>query len=304
MPQGRDSRTGRHAGSAAPPRNFALFVEDAARRHQDLSRRLQQISRFVVQNPDAVALDTVKELADKARVPPSSLVRFAQVMGYSGFSDMQEIFKSRMLAERPGISAKLGVLRRELGESGASANAVSPIERIALGDIAALEHLLDGLSLKEIARAVALMAKARRVWILGAARAYPIAFFLYNALIHLQRDAHLLDNAGGLAADHARLMGRHDAIMAVAFPPYPEDSVSIVRAAAEKAVPIIAMTDTPLNPIARAATVSFAVPEAEFAYLRSLAAPFSLAQMLAVSLAESLDPGSVAHAADGEAFGW
>jgi DNA-binding MurR/RpiR family transcriptional regulator len=58
-----------------------------------LPRQLRQVAIHLSQNPSDVALGTVVEIAQSAGVQPSALVRFAQNLGYPGFSDLQEIFK-------------------------------------------------------------------------------------------------------------------------------------------------------------------------------------------------------------------
>ena len=59
-----------------------------------LPKKLRQVAIHLWQHPTAVALGTVTSVADEAGVQPSTLVRFAQAFGYSGFSNMQEVFKA------------------------------------------------------------------------------------------------------------------------------------------------------------------------------------------------------------------
>src|SRR5579863_1187508 len=59
-----------------------------------LPKKLRQVAIHLWQHPTAVALGTVTSVADEAGVQPSTLVRFAQAFGYSGFSDLQDVFKA------------------------------------------------------------------------------------------------------------------------------------------------------------------------------------------------------------------
>src|SRR5579863_4093721 len=59
-----------------------------------LPRKLRQVAIHLWQHPIAVALGNVTSVADEAGVQPSTLVRFAQAFGYSGFSDLQDVFKA------------------------------------------------------------------------------------------------------------------------------------------------------------------------------------------------------------------
>src|SRR6478672_1305099 len=64
-------------------------------------KRLRQVAIFLWQHPSDVALGTISEVARKAGVQPSTLVRFAQIFGYAGFSDFQGLFKDHVRGLRP-----------------------------------------------------------------------------------------------------------------------------------------------------------------------------------------------------------
>ena len=48
--------------------------------YSNLSRRLQQITRHAMSNPNEMALETIVVIAERADVPQSSLIRFAKVL--------------------------------------------------------------------------------------------------------------------------------------------------------------------------------------------------------------------------------
>ncbi len=64
-------------------------------RYDDLSPHLQRLARIALEDPNSVALETVAAIAARVGVQPSTLIRFAKEFGYSGFSQMQKIFKLR-----------------------------------------------------------------------------------------------------------------------------------------------------------------------------------------------------------------
>src|SRR3954469_6302393 len=64
-------------------------------------KRLRQVAIFLWQHPSDVALGTIAQVAEQAGVQPSTLVRFAQIFGYSGFSDFQGLFKEHLRGSLP-----------------------------------------------------------------------------------------------------------------------------------------------------------------------------------------------------------
>ncbi len=83
------------------PESFEALKAAIAERYPSLSRQLQKIARFVLENPDEKALETVTTIAGRAEVQPSSMIRFAQALGYDGFSTMQQVFRWNLVARAP-----------------------------------------------------------------------------------------------------------------------------------------------------------------------------------------------------------
>lgn len=276
------------------PLTYEQLITAIAERHGTMSKRFQQIARFVVQNPNDVALESVKTISATAGVQPSTLVRFAQSFDYAGFSDMQRVFQSRLLTAAPSFTDRINALKKELGGQAGEPHQAS-LRDLVIGDMAALQHLLESTSEESLERAAALLSEARTVYVIGQLRAYPVANYLRYVLTHLRRDVRLLDGAGGLAAEQAELMAPDCVLLAVSFRYYAREVVDIVEAAAGRDIPIVAITDSQLSPLAKHATVTFEVPEGEFNFSRSLAAPMCLAQALVIGMAERL-PQEIADA--------
>ena len=87
-----------------------------AQRHAELPSRLQQVAEFVLDHPTDVAFGTVAEVASRTGVQPSAIVRFARAVGFNGFTEMQQVFRSRLVAGvAPSYKARLSRLKRDQG---------------------------------------------------------------------------------------------------------------------------------------------------------------------------------------------
>jgi DNA-binding MurR/RpiR family transcriptional regulator len=89
----------------------------------------------------------------------------------------------------------------------------------------------------------------------------------------------------GLFAEQGELIEPRDVLIAISAHPYAPETLAVAEAAARRHVPIIAVTDTPVSPLARLATLCLIVRETELRGLRSLTASLCLAQTLVVALA-------------------
>jgi len=276
--------------STAVPKNYEGIVNLITKHYADLSTRFQQIARFFTQNPNVIALESINSIAEKCGVHPSSLVRFAQHFGYSGFKEMQEVFRTRLVTTAPGFRERISALESELSHNESSGN-LGFLRDLVARDIAALQGLLEGIPEESLASVAALLAKADTIYIAGQLRSEPIASFLRYLLTMLQRRVVLLDPAGGLAQEMAGTMTERDVLVAIAFRHYAKEVVAICDVAVANATPMAAITDSPLSPLAKSAHTLFTVPEEEYTFSRSLAAPMCLVQCIAVATAAVLQPG-------------
>jgi DNA-binding MurR/RpiR family transcriptional regulator len=266
------------------PASFDDLKQLISHRYGELSDRLRQIAEFALEHPNDMALGTVAAVATRAGVQPSAIVRFANSFGYNGFSDLQRVFRERLVAGSPSYRQRIDSMR-DKAETVRKANGTdSVLGQFADDGMAALQHLRETIRPADLTRAVAVLARANEIYLLGQGRAFPVAYYLYYAIARLDLRAHLLDGIGGLLHEEARAAARDDVLIAVSFKEYSRDVATIVDEAAARGVKIIALTDGPLSPIARNAAVSFEVDQSPALPFRSLVAPMCLAQSLVVAL--------------------
>jgi DNA-binding MurR/RpiR family transcriptional regulator len=273
------------------PKNYEGIVNLITQQYPGLSAGFQQIARFITQNPNVVALESINAIASKCGSHPSSLVRFAQNLGYTGFKHLQEVFQTRLATAAPGFRERISALESELSRNEDHGN-LGHLKGLVVRDIAALQGLLDSVSEESLSRAATLLTQAETVYIAGQLRSEPIATFLRYLLTMLHRRVVLLDPAGGLAQEMAATMSGRDVLVAIAFRHYAKEVVTISEVAVAGAVPIIAITDSQLSPLAKDASVLFTVPEDEYTFSRSLAAPMCLVQCIAIAAAVVLQPSA------------
>lgn len=273
------------------PRNYEDLIRIIHARHDSMSKTYQRIAVYLTQNPNDVAVLGVNAIAERVGIHASSFVRFAQALGYQGFKDLQTLFQKRLSTAAPGFEARIRALEEELGARGDRSEAAF-LHDLVLRDVASLQDLLKGIDPDDLARAVTLMENADTIYLVGQLRSAPVVDLLRYVLTMLGKRAVILDPSGGLATHMARTIRDQDLLMAVSFRFYATEVVNIVEAAAGRGVKVVAITDSTLSPLAKNAAVVFAVPEHEYTFSRSLAAPMCLAQALTVALASRLQDGA------------
>jgi DNA-binding MurR/RpiR family transcriptional regulator len=262
---------------SGPPTSVEGFQERLVAVSDLLPKRLRQCADYIAANSDRIAVSTVAELAAGASVPPSAVMRFCQLLGFSGFSEMQRLFRDIYAPVRPDYATRL----RNLREQGDGSTSALLAEFVDAGR-QSLEALARVADEKLLDAAVAHLARAELIHVIGFRRAFPVASYLAYALEKMGIPAMLHDGTGKL--DHAHAVRPGDALIAITFAPYSGETVALAESAARRKVPVIAITDTAISPVASSAAVVLTVPEVDFGAFRSLSATLALAITLAVAL--------------------
>jgi DNA-binding MurR/RpiR family transcriptional regulator len=274
------------------PSDYEDLIRIIHERYDAMSKSYQRIAVYLTQNPNDVAVLSVHAIAERCEVHASNVVRFAQALGYDGFKTLQGLFQKRLSTAAPGFEARVKALEKELGAR-TDRSERGFLHDLVVRDIASLQNLLVEVSEADLKKAVTLLEKAEVIYLLGQLRSAPVVDLLRYILTMLGKRCVLLDPSGGLATHMARAIRKTDLLFAVSFRFYATEVVNIVNEAATRKVPVIAISDSTLSPVAKAANVLLAVPEHEYTFSRSLAAPMCLAQALTVALAARLQRNSV-----------
>ena len=252
-------------------------------RLETLPKRLRQLAAYALEKPEEMAFGTVAEIADHAGVQPSTLVRFAQTLGYDGFSHLQQVFRARLRERFPDYRERLAVLRQEEGDGGEAAPLLDGFVNAAS---ISLNRLRETVSVQELGRAIATLAKAETIYLLGARRVFPVAAYLAYAFGKLGIRTNLIDHVAQLGPEQLAMASRRDVVLAISYTPYAPVTVELAAAAARRGVPVVAITDSAFSPLVHEADVWLEVSEADHGAFRSLSASFALAMALAVGTAE------------------
>lgn len=278
--------------SYRPPESYEDLIKLIHDRYEDMSKSYQRIALYLTQNPNEVAVLSVNAIGAKCGIHASSFVRYAQSLGYKGFKELQAVFQRRLSTAAPGFDARVRALEGELG--GARAGELGFLADLVARDVASLQDLLANMSAEDLAAAAGMMEQADTVYLIGQLRSAPVVELLRYVLTMLGKRTVLLDAGGGLSTHMAKVIRPEDLLIVVSFRFYATEVVNVAEETAARGVPIVAITDSTLSPYAKLARVLFAVPEHEYTFSRSLAAPMCLAQGLCVALAARLQKDGTA----------
>ncbi|HEV7912123.1 MAG TPA: MurR/RpiR family transcriptional regulator [Albitalea sp.] len=250
-----------------------------------MSPQLQRIARFALDKPHDLALGTVATIAGAAEVQPSSMIRFANALGFSGFSQMQQVFQGHLVERSVSYAQRFDPLRRGRRSGPQHRGVLHSFVGDAVAELARLE---DNIRADDMKAAVKLLCGARQIHVLAQRHAFPIACYLAPALNQLELPVRLLDGVGGMLHEFSRGIGSGDVLLAASFRPYSPDVIETAGACRARGAKVIAITDSTLSPLKPLADVCFELGDDSDQPLRSLVGPLCLAQALVAGTGHQL----------------
>ena len=255
-------------------------------RYESLSKRLQQIARYVLDEPNAIALETLAVLSERTGVQPSAIVRFAKSFGFDGATQMQRLFRDGLLSGTAplGYSERVREFNQNV-EGKAVGDPSQVLGEFVEGNVLALQNLSKIIARDDLASAVKLISQAETVYVAGFRRSFPVAAYLAYSLLQVDKKTVFIDSLGGMSLQQVHGITGRDLLIAVSYHPYAGETVHVVDAAVEKGCKVLSISDSLVSPVAKPASLVLQVREAEIRKFRSLSASMCLAQALVISYA-------------------
>ena len=222
----------------------------------ELTPELRKAACYVLENPNDVAVSSIREMAQAAQVKPNTLVRMARTAGFEGYEDFRAPFREEIRQgsttfpdrarwlQSQALNGKLGGLYAEMAASA----------------IANIEKTFAAIDVKRLQAAADAIVQARHTYVLGVGINYSLArTFAYLADMALNR-VQAIPRAGNLAIDELVRASPKDVLLAMTFKPYRSDVLEAIKIAREQGVTIIGISDSPASPLVAGSEHGFVVP--------------------------------------------
>ena len=287
--------TSAKASKKAPPPSAPAsgavdaLLERISAEFNDLSRQLKLIARYVEQHRGHLGLEKIQDVAARSGVQPSAVVRFAKHFGFSGYTELQKIFRdgiSQQIAPSHNYQARI---RDVIDHAEGRLSSADIASEFMGGAIAGLRELQRAVHDSALDDAVELLAHAPSIWVAGARRSFPAASYLTYALQHADRPIHLVTGVGAMHEGQLRGLREGDVMIAISYAPYAEETRLACELATGRGAKLLAITDSRMSPLAAAAAVTLLVSESTTFGFRSLTNTMALAQSLFIALAYRLE---------------
>ena len=218
--------------------------------YDSLSPQLQRGAKYILERPDEVAFTSMRQLAQRAGVQPATMVRLAQKLGLEGYEDLRQPFREELRRQPSGFGRRARQLQERTGRRSGGRALTHLAGEMISADRENLSLTLQANGGDGLAAASTVLAKSRRLYIVGMRSLYPAAFYTHYACSLFRDNAVLLDGPGGTFADGLRGINEHDAMLIFSLDPYTSGVIRAATYAVEQGAELVAITDSLVSPLA------------------------------------------------------
>lgn len=239
-----------------------------------LSKGHRRIAQYIVEHYDKAVFMTASRLGESVGVSESTVVRFAAVLGYEGYPQLQ-----RALQEL--VSHRLTAVQRFEMSSEIDPNAV--LRTVLKSDMQNIRATVEELDNHAFEEGVKRILNAKEIYVIGLRSAAPLAQFLGYYLNYIFDRVHLVSSAATDVFEEIARISEADVVIGISFPRYSTRTVKAMRFARSCGAQVISITDGPMSPLHEVSDVCLNACTDMASFVDSLAAPMSVINALVVS---------------------
>ncbi len=230
------------------PRQVHALIDQ---RFDQLSPELQRAARWVRQHPVELGMQSMRRCAAQAGVAPATMTRLAQALAFDGYEALRAPFRKALAGAGRDSYVQRAQAQQRSGVSGAEA--IAPLSEAQRTNVMSVGELNRPDALDAAAD---LLLASRRALFLGLRANFGVAHHLHYTYGLLADNGTLAQDLGGALTDQIAQLSPADLLVAISQSPYTRQTVDAVEQATARGVPVLALTDAALAPIARRAQLT------------------------------------------------
>ncbi len=246
------------------------------RQFPKLSKGQKRIAQFIIEHYDKAAFMTASKMGAQTNVSESTVVRFANSLGFEGYPQLQRSLQDI-------IKTKLTTVQRVDMDKEYSSD-IEVVERIMKSDMDNVRHTIEDIDFHGIEKAVDAIIKAEKIYIIGLRSSKSLADFLGFYLSLILGNVSMVGFGISDIYEQMLRISDKDLLISISFPRYSSRTIEVTQYAKEQGAQVIAITDSAISPIAGIADHYLTAKSSMASFVDSLVAPLSLINALIVAI--------------------
>ena len=244
---------------------------------ESLTPSQKKLLNYILSNDEEAVFLTIQGLSKRVSVSVATVVRLAKALGYAGFPQFQQELRLLFRDKLTTVSRIQKAAQKEMSEE-------NVLVKVFQQDIENITETMKQVSVDDFRRFVKALNSAKRVVIIGLRSAHSLAVLMGVALEFLQRDVWVITPGIGNMWDRLLGLRKDDVVVGICFPRYTKETVEVLRFAQQKGVKTLAITDSPISPLARYAECVLPARCKLDSFIESFTAALSLINAIVTAL--------------------
>jgi DNA-binding MurR/RpiR family transcriptional regulator len=243
--------------------------------YKKMSKGQKLIAEYILNNYDKAAFMTASKLGNKVGVSESTVVRFANVLGYDGYPKLQKALQEL-------IRNKLTIVQRIEMSSDLEQSMV--LKSVLKADMNNIRLTIDETNNQIFDKVINSIFKARNIYIMGLRSSAPLAQFMGYYLNFVFSNVTIVTSGVSDIFEQLIHIGSEDLLIGISFPRYASRTIEAMSFCKSRCAETVALTDTLLSPLTAYADYTLLARSNMASFADSLVAPLSLINALIVAI--------------------
>ena len=241
-----------------------------------LSKGQKLIAEYILKNYDKAAFMTAARLGVSVGVSESTVVRFANELGFSGYPKLQKALQEL-------IKNKLTTVQRlELSNDYVSEGYA--LKGVLKADMENIRATLEKINYNTFEEVVNKIFEAKRIYIIGLRSSTALADFLGFYLNVILKNVRTVSYGISDIFEQMINAGEGDLVIGIGFPRYATRTIDALNFAKDRGAEVLAITDSLLSPLASKADYTLIAQSNMASFVDSLVAPLSVINALIIAV--------------------
>ncbi|AUG57560.1 HTH-type transcriptional regulator MurR [Acetivibrio saccincola] len=245
---------------------------------ENFSKGQKLIANFIINHYDKASFMTAAKLGAEVGVSESTVVRFANEIGFDGYPALQKELNKL-------VKSKLTSIQR-MEISSARIKDSNVLKSVLLSDMEKIKATLEEIDLESFDNVVESILKAKKIYILGVRSSAPLASFLgfyFNLIFNNVRLVHTTSVSETF--EQIIYASKGDVVIGISFPRYSMRTINAMKFAKKKGATVIAITDSNDSPLTENSHHTLTARSDMASFVDSLVAPLSVINALILAIA-------------------
>ena len=244
-------------------------------KYKKMSKGHKRIADYISQNYDKAAFMTANKLGNKVGVSESTVVRFADSLGYDGYPQLQRAIQD--VIRNKLTTVQLIEMTGELSEQ-------EVLSKVLKSDMDNIRNTLAEIDPAVFDEVVSAILSADKVYIMGMRSAAPLSQFMGYYLDFMMRNVRTVNSGISDVFEQLIHITDKDVFIGISFPRYSNRTIDGMRFAASRGAKCIAITDSSTSPLCQLSDLALCAKSNMTSFVDSLVAPVSVANALIVAI--------------------